>query len=163
MAFMSPKSLEDICKKSIVTHSRNTITQPLEVCAHEDQSCYCASRGIFPSQLLENNMWWSGPLWLIEPKDSWPIQPNLGCDSEFVLGESKSDTVLVVEVDPHPVISLLGKFSSCHKIQRIVAYIRRFGSWTDRPKVFMSCFNDIIQCLKKRKLLPKPFCKLSLF
>ncbi|XP_046810049.1 uncharacterized protein LOC124420623 [Lucilia cuprina] len=32
----------------------------------------CASRGIFPHQLVECEIWWNGPKFLYEPQSSWP-------------------------------------------------------------------------------------------
>ena len=32
----------------------------------------CASRGVFPAELMAHNMWWSGPDWLKLPPSEWP-------------------------------------------------------------------------------------------
>ena len=32
----------------------------------------CASRGIFPTELVNQNILWSGPLWLHWPSSEWP-------------------------------------------------------------------------------------------
>ena len=38
----------------------------------------CASRGHFPSELLEHDLWWNGPEWLYLTPDEWPKQLRLG-------------------------------------------------------------------------------------
>ena len=37
----------------------------------------CASRGLFPSELLKHDLWWNGPPWLNLPPASWPRQMSL--------------------------------------------------------------------------------------
>ena len=32
----------------------------------------CASRGMFPSEILEHQLWWNGPKWLKLPQIDWP-------------------------------------------------------------------------------------------
>ncbi len=44
-----------------------------------------ASRGLFPSELLEHSLWWNGPSWLKLPSDDWPkslLTPNVNSDEE---------------------------------------------------------------------------------
>ena len=37
----------------------------------------CASRGLFPSELLGHDLWWNGPTWLKLPSTSWPQQSTI--------------------------------------------------------------------------------------
>ena len=37
-----------------------------------DNPADCASRGIFPSELLQHDLWWRGPNWLLLDPSSWP-------------------------------------------------------------------------------------------
>ena len=34
----------------------------------------CASRGLFPSELLHHKLWWNGPEWMQAPKSQWPME-----------------------------------------------------------------------------------------
>lgn len=34
----------------------------------------CASRGLFPSELLDHALWWNGPTWLRMHSSAWPHQ-----------------------------------------------------------------------------------------
>lgn len=40
----------------------------------EDNPADCAFRGIPPTQLPTHNLWWTGPRWLQQPSDRWPMQ-----------------------------------------------------------------------------------------
>ena len=37
----------------------------------------CASRGLFPSELVQHSLWWDGPQWLKQPPADWPKQNPL--------------------------------------------------------------------------------------
>jgi hypothetical protein len=37
----------------------------------------CASRGLFPSELLQHSLWWNGPPWLRLAPSEWPKQSPL--------------------------------------------------------------------------------------
>ncbi|XP_050528192.1 uncharacterized protein LOC126898294 [Daktulosphaira vitifoliae] len=88
----------------------------------------CASRGLYPEELKNHPLWWSGPLFLKNPQEHWPSSPtsathdsnNSNCNIE-----EKTQTVLVVNVTTS-IIDLLNRFSSLNKILRIIAYCRRF-------------------------------------
>ena len=47
----------------------------------------CASRGLFPSELLDHGLWWNGPDWLRLPSSDWPTQSSL--PSEFLAEEER--------------------------------------------------------------------------
>ena len=37
----------------------------------------CASRGLFPKELIQHNEWWNGPKRLYENDSHWPSEPVL--------------------------------------------------------------------------------------
>ena len=37
----------------------------------------CASRALYPSELVRHSLWWNGPLWLCESASGWPETPEL--------------------------------------------------------------------------------------
>uniref|UniRef100_A0A8D8XDY8 Integrase catalytic domain-containing protein n=1 Tax=Cacopsylla melanoneura TaxID=428564 RepID=A0A8D8XDY8_9HEMI len=84
------------------------------------------SRGCFPSQIVSNTLWWHGPSFLLDPIDEWPIQvsPSLSLDQ---VPELKSQPVLSAAVSVNPIDgSLLERFSSFSRAQRILAWCLRF-------------------------------------
>ena len=83
----------------------------------------CASRGLYPSELAHQTLWWEGPSWLRLPKVDWPTMPELG--SSVVPEEEK--TVLESALLTIPVnLTLLDQVSSLSRLYRITAWIQRF-------------------------------------
>ena len=42
-----------------------------------DNPADCASRDLFPSKLLDHELWWNGPTWLKSPPSGWPQQSTI--------------------------------------------------------------------------------------
>ena len=40
----------------------------------------CASRGLFPSEILTHHLWWEGPPWLKTTPNEWPIHASAEVD-----------------------------------------------------------------------------------
>ena len=84
----------------------------------------CASRGLYPTELLDHPLWWNGPDWLKLSPDNWPKQssviPNVPSDEE------REISLLVTESDPPPVIPL-DRFSSFNHLKRVTSWIARFA------------------------------------
>lgn len=83
-----------------------------------------ASRGVLPSELVHNPLWWAGPPWLSSIDLDSKIAPSLS-PCEESLSEERRCT-LNISVQFHPILSLLDRFSSLEKIQRIVVYCLKF-------------------------------------
>lgn len=91
----------------------------------------CASRGLFPEQLISHSLWWAGPPWLKNPCHLWPSSGR-ECHSEEVACEERKTVLLTTNVQ-NVIVYLLERFSSLRKIQGIVAYCLRFKPILRRP------------------------------
>ena len=83
----------------------------------------CASRGLFPSELLGHELWWSGPEWLRFTPAHWPkqvpFQPREGSEEE------KEICLLATAVPISPLLSI-DRYSSFTKLKRVTAWTLRF-------------------------------------
>lgn len=92
--------------------------------ASEENPADCASRGIFPAELLQHKLWWEGPPWLLKEPAEWPCSPDPVSDSPV----AASELCLASIVEPTPLVIAADKFSSFTKLKRVVAWIKRFIS-----------------------------------
>lgn len=79
-----------------------------------------ASRGLFPEQLENNNLWWEGPTFLKCEDSQWPDQSMLKCSE---LPELK--VFVVNDVDNEFVVNIK-RFSTLRKLKRAYAFVLRF-------------------------------------
>ena len=112
--------------KTFVAHRVSKIQQliPYEHWSHvsgTDNPADPASRGIRPSELAHNELWWSGPSWLSyqELPSSSPEDP----DMEQVTSEFKKSAVVSMATIVSP---LMQRFSSFPKVTRVTAYVIRY-------------------------------------
>lgn len=81
-----------------------------------------ASRGLFPSELLEHSLWWNGPEWLSKPESEWPVKldiPHINTSEEKAVSLHSS-------VAAPPVLPILERFSSFTRLKHVTAWIFRF-------------------------------------
>nr|XP_029713627.1 uncharacterized protein LOC115257813 [Aedes albopictus] len=76
------------------------------------------SRGILPNEILENELWWSGPNWLKTPKHQWkaspiPDQTPLEMRKTFATCTAKENSF---------VTDFVERFSDYNKLIRTTAY-----------------------------------------
>ncbi len=144
----------------------------------------CASRGIFPSELLSHELWWDGPPWLRLGVCQWPQSSSLQPNSHEV--EADEIVVHVATVLINTLIPF-DRFSRFECLTRVTAWMRRFvhncrsqhqgidpksGSLSsDELNTAMlvwisltqsQSFHDEVQCLENGKELPKSSCLRAL-
>ena len=141
----------------------------------------CASRGLYPSELLQHQLWWEGPTWLKSHSTEWPnhasgqIEP---VDNEEVV----SHAVTIKEAN----IVAISRYSSFEHLQRVIGWIFRFvnncrsektkrtmTSYLRMPELYQSethlyrvvqidHFSAEINRIKSSQPLPKGSCLLPL-
>ena len=83
----------------------------------------CASRGLFPSKLLNHSLWWNGPTWLKLSPDDWPKQLSL--TPRKSLEEEREMTLHAVSQFDSPIISL-DHYSNFYHLKYITVWILGF-------------------------------------
>ena len=88
------------------------------------------SRGAKASELRDSKLWWEGPKWLREEKETWPNNEPLEDLSE-VSEERKKAIVLttsVAEKESESVSKVIdiNRFSKLGKLLRVTSYVKRF-------------------------------------
>ena len=67
-------------------------------CPGDDNPTDIGSRGMLPSKLKSNMLWWKGPGWLAGPKCGWPAKGNIVLTSESQEG-AKGTVVLAIRFE----------------------------------------------------------------
>ena len=67
-----------------------------------DNSADCASRGLLPSEMLNHDLWWTGPAWLSLDSSLWPKQPSIS--AEQVAEEEKEIFLVTIAQPDQPII-----------------------------------------------------------
>ena len=89
----------------------------------EENPADCASRGIYPSELLQHDLWWHGPTWMKLPSVDWP-KGDVSSDVE----QTETSEMIVTHfsvVARDPLIPL-DKLSLFNLYKRVTAWIMSF-------------------------------------
>ncbi len=79
-----------------------------------------ASRGVYPSELLDHQLWWDGPEWLWKSEAAWPKKPDSPGQSESL--EEEATCLHTLSLSPSG-FSLLEHHS---RFSRITTWVLRF-------------------------------------
>ena len=86
----------------------------------------CASRGLFPCELLEFRLWWDGPDWLHEPESSWPLSPiALPLDELPESEETRQEVSHVITLSALPLLDRFSSFTRLKRVTRMGSPLRR--------------------------------------
>ena len=104
----------------------------------------CASRGLYPTELLDYELWWNGPDWLKKSSTEWPkknmIKPNTPADEE------KEISLLVVAESDHLPVIPLERFSNFNHFKRVTCWINRLVYNSKRKRkdrILSSCLTTL--------------------
>jgi len=81
-----------------------------------------ASRGVKPSDLLNNTFWWNGPEWLMQDNRQWSVSALP--DEEETLPEIRPVQLALISIDSSK--DLLQYYSSWKRLVRAIAWLNRF-------------------------------------
>ncbi|XP_026316034.1 uncharacterized protein LOC113227357 [Hyposmocoma kahamanoa] len=94
----------------------------------EQNPADCASRGMYPTKLLTFELWWKGPDFLQNTQKE-KAQKITTCLLTTNTGlKNKAATTLPTNNNTHFINELVHKCSSLTRVQRVTAWIQRFGA-----------------------------------
>ncbi len=93
-----------------------------------DNPADCASRGLYPSELVCHKLWWNGPTWLILPPWEWPTKSIVNTDITQTIPDELVCHIAVNASNQSACIISVDRYSSFERLRQVVAWIIRFIS-----------------------------------
>ena len=91
----------------------------------EQNPADCASRGLFPKELIEHELWWQGPAWLKLSPPNWPKQTDI---PPSTIPDEQKEICVHTHLELMEPIIPLDRFSSYNMLTRVTAWVFRFIS-----------------------------------
>lgn len=91
----------------------------------EENPADCASRGMYPSEILTHTLWWNGPKWLKLDQEQWPKQSGAKSVSYSEEDNELCSATCTTFVQSIPLMSF-DRFSTLIRLVRVTAWMIRF-------------------------------------
>ena len=109
---------------------RLTARETWNHCPGVENPADLASRGVTAVTIKSSKLWWQGPEWLSKAQEFWPSM-NVGPTPESqveIKASCRNNALLTAEKDASSIASIIpvNAYSSCEKLFRVTAYVRRF-------------------------------------
>lgn len=114
----------------------------------KDNPTDCASRGIWPHQLVDHPLWWNGPTWLNSDDSNWPKKQQKEI-SPATIECKKTRVFLTVNVNDS-IEQIINNCCTFSKATRVTAYVRR---WLTRKNMHGAPLSVAELTLAKTQLL----------
>jgi len=89
----------------------------------EQNPADCASRGLYPKQLIEHDLWWHGPAWLRLSSSNWPRQKDVPPSTS---SDEQKEICLHAHLETKEPIIPFDRFLSYNRLIRITSWVMRF-------------------------------------
>ncbi|XP_060864287.1 uncharacterized protein LOC132940573 [Metopolophium dirhodum] len=125
--------------KIFITNRLAKIAEILPTCqwrhvVSESNPADCVSRGLFPSQVHDQHLYWQGPPFLKFPDSEWPITSFKPIQPSH-LPDYSDPTNACLMVVPEKEVEWFTRFSSLKRMQRVTAIMYRFIRHTRTKRV----------------------------
>ncbi|XP_015113975.1 uncharacterized protein LOC107039050 [Diachasma alloeum] len=83
----------------------------------------CASRGLPPQELAEHQLWWSGPEWINQEPENWPV--SLINSPAKASTEARPTPSHQTSIKVNAIAELLNRYSTLAKVLQVTATLNR--------------------------------------
>ena len=118
-----PRRFKPFVANRVTRLLENTKPQAWRHVRSADNPADCASRGLFPSELIQHHLRWNGPAWLTKNPSEWPQSPT---NCHLATCESYNEFCFTASVDLKLPLIPLDRFSTFSRLQSVISWVLRF-------------------------------------